>query len=406
MAQRHNLKTVVAFEFFRTVKKKSFWIATLAVPIILGVVFSLIYFSGKSSDEKADAQKDAKFSIEYKDTSGLINPQAASTIGAKQVADKTTGINDVKTGKVDAFFYYPADPTTQKIESYAKDVGLFDNGKYESVAGELLSVSLEAKVGNEKYVSLIKKTPDVASTNYKDGEATPGIMGVIGPMLFLAIFYIVIVLLGSNMLNSTVEEKENRVTEMILTTLNPKTLIIGKIISTFLAGFLQIIILATPTVIAFLLFRNQLHLPNFDVSQLVFEPVPMVIGALLLIGGFMVFTGALVAIGAIMPTAKEAGQFFGAIMAAMFIPFYITPMLLSDPHSFIVTIFTYFPLSAPVTALMRNALGTLSTAEASIVIIELFVVGVVIIRLAVQLFRYGSLEYNKRLNIKTIFKRS
>ncbi|MFF2347007.1 hypothetical protein [Pseudarthrobacter sp. NPDC058119] len=50
-------------------------------------------------------------------------------------------------------------------------------------------------------------------------------------------------------------------------------------------------------------------------------------------------------------------------------------------------VFTYFPLTAPVTALLRNGFGTLSPLEAGIVIVELFVVGILILRLAVHLFQ-------------------
>ena len=68
-------------------------------------------------------------------------------------------------------------------------------------------------------------------------------------------------------------------------------------------------------------------------------------------------------------------------------------------------VLTYFPLTAPVTAMLRNDFGTLSGVEASIVIAGLFIVGALILRLAVHLFRYGSLEYGKKLSIAGIFRR-
>src|SRR5665811_1892134 len=67
-----------------------------------------------------------------------------------------------------------------------------------------------------------------------------------------------IVLLGNQMLTSTLEEKENRVTEMILTTLNPTTLIIGKVISLFMVGLMQMLIFALPVIIGYLFFRSNL----------------------------------------------------------------------------------------------------------------------------------------------------
>jgi ABC-2 type transport system permease protein len=146
-------------------------------------------------------------------------------------------------------------------------------------------------------------------------------------------------------------------------------------------------------------------MPDLDLSTLVFHPASMITGALLLLGGFSLFTGVLVAIGAIMPTAKEAGTIFGPLMAMMFVPFYAVSLVISDPQALIVQVFTYFPLTAPVTAMLRNGFGTLGPMEAAIVIAELFIVGILILRLAVHLFRYGSIEYGKKLSIAGTFRR-
>jgi ABC-2 type transport system permease protein len=223
--------------------------------------------------------------------------------------------------------------------------------------------------------------------------------------MFLLIFYVSIILLSNQMLNSTLEEKENRVTEMILTTLNPTTLIIGKVIALFMVGLIQILVFLTPIVVAFLFFRDKLAIPDLDLSTITFEPGTMAVGALLLLGGFTVFTGVLVAIGAIMPTAKDGGTIFGPLMALIFVPFYAISLIISDPRAPIVQIFTYFPLSAPVTALLRNAFGTLSPLESAIIIAELFITGFLILRLAVHLFRYGSIQYSGKLSIAGTFRK-
>jgi ABC-2 type transport system permease protein len=70
-----------------------------------------------------------------------------------------------------------------------------------------------------------------------------------------------------------------------------------------------------------------------------------------------------------------------------------------------VQIFTYFSLSAPVTALLRNGFGTLTPLEATIVIAELFLVGFLVLRLAVHLFRYGSIQYSGKLSIAGTFRK-
>lgn len=409
MAKHHNLGTVIGFEFIRTIKKPSFWAATLALPTLLIAVFAIAFYSSKAGYENTEKLAKEKFSIIYKDDSGIILDQIAAGVKAKKANDKERAIDDVKNQKVDAFFYYPKDTTKDKVEIYGKDAGLFDNGKYSAVAEQLLQLSANATIGDSQLISIAKGEMKSETVTYKeDGEVSAGWMAAIPPLIFLVIFYFTVAMLGNNLLNSTVEEKENRVTEMILTTLNPTDLIVGKLIATFLAGLVQAAVLIMPVIIAYLVLGNNAtsaNLPDLAiVNNFVIDPATMGIGLLIFIGGLLVFTGTLVALGAIMPTAKEAGQWFGIAILLMFIPFYILQVILSDPDQLVVKAFTYFPYTAPVTALLRNAFGSLSITEAAIVIGILIVLGTLVIRLAVRLFRYGAMEYSSKLSLRRLFK--
>lgn len=405
MKKRHNLGTVIAFEFFRTIKKKSFWLATLSVPLLLVVVFGLVFISTKSSVDRTEELKDSEFSIQYTDQSGLINPEIMAAVGASEANDRATGINSVKSGDIDAYFYYNQDLTQDGIEVYGQDVGLFDNEKYSAVAQQLLTASIDLQIEDKTVLELVRSTPTIQTTTFKDNHESKGWTMVIAPLIFLVLFFLIITMLGNNLLNSTVEEKENRVTEMILTTLNPTSLVVGKLIATFLAGAVQGAVLLVPLLFVYFNFGTQLNIPAIDLQSLAIDPTTMLFGLIIMIGGLLVFTGSLVAIGAVMPTAKEAGQWFSICILLMFVPLYILNLILTEPSAWIVQLFLYFPLSAPITALMMNAFGSLSVIHAIIVCVELFVVGIAIIRLAVYLFRYGALEYNQKLSISSLLAR-
>jgi ABC-2 type transport system permease protein len=402
---RHNLRTVVDFEFTRTMKKRAFWIATLSIPVVMAIVFALVYLSNSSTAASEDALKTAAVTFTYTDDSGLITPDIATAMGGTKSTDPGQALQDVKAGVTDAFFAYPADPATQPVKVYGTDMGIFENGKYDAVAKQLLTSSAQSAVGSPQLTAAASGDVKTESQTFKDGQATGGFGSALPPLMFLLIFYVSIILLSNQMLNSTLEEKENRVTEMILTTLNPTTLIIGKVIALFMVGLIQILVFLTPIVVAFLFFRDKLAIPDLDLSTIAFEPGTMAVGALLLLGGFTVFTGVLVAIGAIMPTAKDGGTIFGPLMALIFVPFYAISLIISDPRAPIVQIFTYFPLSAPVTALLRNSFGTLNPLESTIIIAELFITGFLILRLAVHLFRYGSIQYSSKLSIAGTFRK-
>lgn len=402
---RHNLSTVINFEFFRTIKKRRFWIATLAIPVLLGIVFALVYASNSSSQSQANAQKNDKISFTYTDASTLIKPAIATAMGGSLEATPGTAVERVKGGKLNAYFEFPADPSKAPVLVYGTDQGIFKNGTYDAVAKQLLVLSAQEKVGSPELSAVLQGNFHSDSKTFKDGQPSGGLETVIPPLLFLVLFYVVIILLANQMLASTLEEKENRVTEMILTTLNPTTLVVGKVISLFLVGAVQALVFAAPMVLGYVFFRDKLAMPDLDLSQLQFQFWPMLIAALLFVGGFILFTGILVSIGAVMPTAKDASTVFAPVMIMMFIPFYIVTLVVSDPQNTIVQIFTYFPLTAPITAILRNAFGSLHPWAAVVVIVELFVFGFVALRLAVHLFRYGSIEYSNKLSLRTAFAR-
>ena len=404
MAQ-HNLGTVIGFEFFRVVTKRRFWLTTLAIPLALAVVFALVFISNSSTSKTADAQKNAQLSFTFTDDSGLVTDAVAAKFGGTRAPDGPAAAAEVKNGTADAYFAYPADPSTQPIHVYGVDKGVFENGTYDAVAKQLLLTGAQAKIGSAELTAVTQGNVTITSVTYKNGIASGGLNAVIPPLLFLVIFYTSIIMLGNQMLNSTLEEKENRVTEMILTTMNPTTLIVGKVISLFMVALVQMLTFAVPIIIAYVYFRSNLSLPDIDLSQLIFEPGTMIVGGLLLLGGFILFTGTLVAVGAMVPTVKEAGTFFAPLMIMIFVPFYVISLIISDPKSLIVQVFTYFPYTAPVTAMLRNGFGTLTPLESGIVVAELFILGFIALRLAVYMFRYGSIEYSKRLSLRTTFAR-
>ncbi len=399
----HNLTNVISFEITRTVKKRRFWIGMLAMPLMIVVIFALVVVSNSNSAKTTKNQKNAHFSFEYVDDSGLIDTNIVAKLKGSMASSIEDGISSVKSGKIDAFFAYPLHPSEAPIAIYGTDKGIFENGKYSSVALMILQTSVDKKIGSAELTAINRGGIKSTTVTFKDSKVAGGINALIPSMLFLVVFYIILILLGNQMLTSTLDEKENRVTEMILTTINPTNLVLGKMISLFVLGVLQMLIFALPIVIGYSFFRSDLHLPNIDFSHLVFDPQQMTLGALLLLGGFALFTGTLVALGAAMPTAKDAGPIFGGLITLIFIPFYVFSLIASDPKALIVQIFSYFPYSAPVTGMLRNGFGTLSLWQGVAVVVELWALSAIVLRLAVRLFRYGSIEYSRKLSIREIF---
>jgi ABC-2 type transport system permease protein len=397
------MSTIVSFEATRTLKRTGFWVATLVVPLVMGAVIALIVIANSSAADDSSEPEGVGFTFTYSDASGYIDPLVVAAFGGEVADDEAQAIEDVKAGRIDAYFAYPEDPVEESIAVYAVDEGIFANGKFPAVASEILVVSAQGAIDDQALASLARGHFAVTSTNYEEGQESAGVAAVIPPLLYLLIFYASLLLMGNLMATSLLEEKENRVSEMILTTMDATTMVSGKVVALFIVGIIQMIVIAVPVFIGYVFFREELSLPYIDLSQLTLDPQTMIVGALLLAGGFCLFMTTLAAAGAMMPTVREAGAITAPVTIVAFAPLWALALILQDPNSVIGQILTFFPYTAAPTAMLRNGLGTLSTVEAAIVIVELFVLSYITFRVAVRIFKYGAIEYSGRVSLEAAF---
>ncbi len=400
----YNLGTVISFEILRTLKKKTFWLTAIGFPVMLAVIYGIAFLSAESSHQASEKLKDQKFSIAITDDSKLLNPALINVVNAKTTTNKSEAINDVKSGKIDSFIYYPKDLTKNPIEIYGQNVSIFDNGRYSSIAEMLIQESVSQSIPEQSQL-VIKGNIKSKLTTYQNGEIYNPIQEMILPSVFLILFYLLIAFFGNQMLTSTTEEKENRVIEIILTTIKARTLIIGKIISLVILAFIQGLIVILPAIISYVLLKDNLNIPNINISELPFDIVRMSIGAIIFALGFLEFTGLMVLIGASVPTAKEASGFIGIIIMLIFGPLYAVTLFITNPELPFIRFLTIFPLTAPIPALLRNAAGNLQVWEILSLLALMLITTVIILFLAVRVFRYGALEYNRKLSLREIFSK-
>ena len=404
MNNLHNLGTVIRFEVARMLKKPSFWLMALGFPIMMGVIFGIVFMSNQATLDAAENLKDQKFSIIVLDDSGLIQPSVIEAVGAKTVESREDGIDQVKTGKADAFFYYPKDLSKNKVEVFGKDVGVFENSRYTSVANLMLDQSVSTEVAADKR-AVLQGSVALSSTVYRDGVEYDAIREMILPGIFMVLFYVLIGFFGGQMLNSTIEEKENRTIEMLLTTVEAKTLISGKILSLVALALIQGFVILLPILIMYFVVGPQLQLPNIDLAGLPVDAGKIAVGALVFGFSFILFTGLLVAVGSAMPTAKEASNWFGIVIMMIFGPLYGVTAFVSYPDSPFVQFLSLFPLTSPIPLMLRNAVGNLPVGEAVLGIVILGISSVLVMLVAVRIFQLGAMEYDSKLSLSALRRR-
>ncbi len=403
----YNLSTVIRFEVIRTLKKKTFWIMALGFPLLIAAIGGIVYFSNQATIEAEKDIEKQKFEFVVTDKSGLINSQIVQSMTGTMSppdADPSTYIADVKNGTLDGYIYYPEDLQRESVQAYGAHIDIFTDGRYAGVARTLLSAST-ANAVDPNLKAVLTGATDISFTAYRDGDEYQAIQQMILPGIFLILFYLLISFFGNQMLTSSTEEKENRVIEMLLTTIEARTLIVGKILSLIILAFIQGLVVLAPIVLGYILLHERLQLPFVDLSTLPVDWGRIIIGFMIFSASFLLFTGLLFAIGAAVPTAKEANSFFGFVMVMIFGPLYAFTLFISSPDSPIVRVLSLFPFTAPIPLMLRNAIGNISYSEALLSIGILLVTAVIVMYIAVKVFRYGALEYSRRLSIGEIFSR-
>jgi len=401
----HTIGTIISFEVSRTLRRRSFWLTTLLLPILI-VVIGLIVAAANQSSQQATTQT-ASYAFEYTDPAGLIDPALAAQAKGTKIQDAATGVADVTSGRVQAFFAYPANPTASPTQLYGQDLGILSSGKYAATAQALLTQSAENRINDPMSVGIVTGKVNIQTTTFKDGQATNDLGALIVPMLLAIIFFMLVVLLGNQALAAFVEEKENRVAETTLTATSASSLLVGKIVSLLILGFIQMIVLAiVPVASMFAGTSTPLGALWATVGTITVDPVTTTLGVLLLLGAFALNMTSVVTVGMIMPNQRDASTLFAPIMLLTVLPLYLSPMMATSPDSTVVQIVTFFPWSAGITSLMRNALGTLPVAQAVIVIVEQFVFAAIVLWFANKIARFGLISYDKALDVRSVLKRT
>ena len=381
---------VAKFEITRQLKKASFWVAILAMPIIIGVGL-LISVLASAPKEAPKVEDDIKIAIT--DEAGILPKDNPFNL----YATRDEGIEAVKENKVELYYYIPADfVETKKVESYRVQdgLGLFDQ-QQEALKGILTSY-----VKDE-----VTELEDLALTGgyiindnkfTSNGEESNALGKAIVPAIFLVAFFIFVCVFGNRMLMTVVEEKENRVSEMILTAVSSKHLIIGKILALLVLGLIQIAALLVPLVI-FMIANSSNEMVSTIMGLIVIEPVSLISCTALFIFSILLFAGFCTYIGAITPTAKDASQFIGPIIIGVMLPLYFTQTILSGEVNGLIEFLTYFPLSAPIALMMRVAVGSITTIGLIIGIVELVALAIITIRATIVTFQKNAINFSVAL---------
>ena len=222
------------------------------------------------------------------------------------------------------------------------------------------------------------------------------------------ILYISILLYAVDVMRSVIQEKSNRVVELIVSSIKPMPLMFGKVIGVGAVGLLQ---LALWGMIAAVLvtFREQVlgffgvaGAGAFDMPSLGFNDFMVVLAYFLL--GFFFYAALYASVGAMVNSEQEAQQAQAPIMLLLMVPVLCVQIVAGDPRGGVAEVLTQIPFASPILMPMRYLLDAVSPLEMLLSLSVLFVSLVGTVFVAAKIYRVGILSYGKKPSLGEVWR--
>jgi len=309
-------------------------------------------------------------------------------------------------GDISEYFVIPQDYiSTGLINRYTLEKQLAASPAITAAINNFLLNNLLAGKVPAATIARIEAPSNLVTTRLTEtGAVAPeqgGYGNLIIPFVFSILLALSIIFSSTYLLQGLGEEKENRLIEILLSSVSARELLTGKVLGIGAAGLVQVGIwvisaplllnLASSSVGGFI---STIQLPaNFIALAVVY-----------FILGYLLFAVLSAAIGAISSGSREGQQLIGVFTLPLLIPLWFTSLLMFFPDNPAWIFFTIFPLSAPVEVIMRLGVSDIPAWQlvASIAVLVLSTIGILL--LTTRVFRTYLLMYGKRPGIGEVIR--
>jgi ABC-2 type transport system permease protein len=405
---------VFEHEFISVVARKSFILTLILIPL----VSSLLYLvagkinQGNNSENSALVEmispKESTLPDGLVDASGIVAyiPEDL-TDNLVQYSDEQSAAAALDQGMINAYYLVSADYlTTGQVEAYQKDYnvmsGLESSWMLEdTLRSNLLQIAqIPQSLYDDPLPDLavnISKITVVEQPQQRDPDHA---LSFVIPYVVSLLFYIIIISTSSMLMNSITTEKENRVMEILLTSMDPETMLMGKILSRGVVGFLQFIFWGGT---GWLLLRGGGQ--AFQIPQEFQIPASFLIwGLVYLLLGYFLYAVLMASVGALAPNMRESSQVTILFVFPMVIPLMFVSVFSQTPNAAIPVFLSYFPLTSPIAMMMRLSVTVVPFWSLLLSAAILGGCAYLCLRLLGGLFRADVLLSSGSLNIKRFFK--
>lgn len=424
---------IIKREYLTRVRKKSFLIMTLLGPILIAGFLSLAIYLGMSdsSVQNVVVVDEAKLVTKtFKDTEFIkffySNESLSDSAFGESPYNLMLIVNEHIVENNKAHLYYKKYPSVN-VQSYLSN----------QLDHSLEQIKLKMHNIDDKVYSEIRTAVILGLFDYKDQEVESRKVELATVGFFFAIIiYMFILLYAVQVMRGVMEEKTNRIIEVLVSSVRPFQLMMGKIVGIALVGltqFLLWILLTTAlmTVFQSMIFtdplageiiaqqqispelQKELISPEQSKAAVILDLIdrinfPLMTGMFIFyfLGGFLLYSALFAAVGAAVDSEADTQQFVMPLTIPLIFGFIIGEFAVLNPEGSSSVFFSMFPFTSPVVMMIRLANGfTPDTMWQLYLSIILLIIGFVFTTwIAAKIYRVGILMYGKKVGYKEIWK--
>lgn len=341
---------VLKHEFKTIASKPSFWFGIIGMPIVMGALFVVIELVSGAATVAVIAERESRPGLPqgYVDQAGII---AQAEAGFEPFADEPAALRALEANAIAAYYVIEADYLSSgRVRRVSKEVDdsllgsrreteAFDKFIARNLLGDdALFAQLDRPVN-------IRQSTAVAPTRTRTGPS----LGGFSPLMYgiAVLFFIVLMTASAYLMQSATKEKENRVIEVVMSSVPPIQLLTGKILGLSLIALIHLVLWFGSAIVALV------NLPFLRTVIGPISPAAVATTVVFFVLGYFVYASLLAGLGAMMPGTRETTQYAFFVLFPLFIPIYLNTAIGVEPNGTIATVLSLFPFTSPIVMPMR-----------------------------------------------------
>jgi ABC-type Na+ efflux pump permease subunit len=418
---------ITQHEFVAVVTRREYLLALLVLPGVLSVVVLLLHSKTATKtppvntgvvgvvDQTGKLAIGSLSSIQsaQAQTPSLKELPRTEEVTIKEYGSLEAGLTELREARLDILYVIGSEYLLSgKMDLYARQdrhlrdnppTGFYtvDNLMRANLLQELLPADGYQRVSATEAGRRVLNQPALNKlTVGDDGALNPlgnnwqRISAVVIPLSIVFLLGLSIFLSASNLLQATVEENQNRVIEIILSSVRPEQLVWGKILGLGAAGLVQVFL--------YLLLISQASIYLWDE----FKITPALLGGFFVYWmlGFLLYAGLLIITGIVVGGRGDTNQFVIFWLATALLPVLLSESLLEAPNGLVARLLSFIPLTSPMTMAFRFGKTTVPALDVALSLVILVTSIYFVARFAGKILRTGSLMRGKRFTLPEVLR--